>query len=455
MSSLNIALYTSQSSLLTTQRKMAVTSNNLANVDKEGYHRQIANSEMNHPIQLTYGQFGTGVHITGIVRAYDVALETGYQNAVSEEGNANIYYQQLYQLEGMLSPTGSGSPLTDSIRGFADALQSVANRPEANDSRLDLIAKADNVAIQFNEIYSDITGLRDSIATVSGTGSLATKVDAFNNLATELNQVNDQISTAEARLFHPTNSNDLRDRRDQIMVEMSKLADVSFAEETNNAYTVSLGGIKVVDGLTSTVDTLVLDMSGVGGSPALTWASGPAATISEGEITGLTDAWNYHNTKASELLVFATNFQNSVNTQLTAGFKEDGTAGTALFTMPFAGQMSVLISDPDDVAASVSATESGNGENMLTVWNTLNTNGFLEGSEDFVNSISGDTANAYATAQTAIAGRTMFQESIASLSAVSLDEEMIEMLSLQRVFQASSRVVSAVDRMLEQAIAMV
>ena len=87
MSGLNVAVYTSRSARLTSQKRMDVTANNLANVDKPSYHRQIANLQNNAPIQTVAGQFGTGVHVESIIRSYDQALETSLQQSTSNTGN--------------------------------------------------------------------------------------------------------------------------------------------------------------------------------------------------------------------------------------------------------------------------------------------------------------------------------------------------------------------------------
>ncbi len=456
MSGLNVALYSSQSALLASQKKMNVTANNLANVDKAGYHRQIAELQHNTPIDTPAGKFGTGSHVQSVVRSFNLALETSLRQSTSNEGDNVIYSEQLEYLEGTLAPDGD-SILAMRIQDFSDAMQQVASRPEANDARVDLISKAEAMATEFNETYNLIITQRDGIADSGGSGTLADKVSELNTITEQIQDLNEQIARAEVRIFNPTQANDLRDARDQLVTEMSKLAPVTVTEGSNKAYTITIGGHTVVDGTAGTVDTLSLDMSS--GSPVLNWdnsGSPIAATIDDGELYGLTRAWSYIDTKASDLWTYAGNLSSTFNTQHASGFDIDGNAGSAtFFDASTAGSMSVGVSDPDDVAASDSAIEPGSGANMRSIWDNLNAADLFEEAEKFVNTIATDTATAIATAETASAGRMMFEDAIASSSAVSIDEEMMEMLNTQRAFQASSRMITSVDNMLEMVLNMI
>ncbi len=455
MANLNVAFYTAQTGLFTNQKRLSVTSNNVANLQKPGYHRQTVNVQNMPPVDTPQGQFGTGSHVISVVRNFDLALETSLRQATSQYGYEDIYSDHINYLEGALAPNAI-SDLASAVQDFADAIQHVATRPEAVDARNEFLSTAQTLANQFNTDYATVTNLRDSIADSSGNGIIANKITDFNSMVEQINDLNQKIANAEARLFNPPNANDLRDQRDQLVLELSELTDLSVTEESNGGYTITVGGHTLVDGTAYTYDSLQLDMSG--GTPVYQWNNGgspTAATITEGQLAGLADAWNYQNSYASDLWNFATNFATAVNTEHANGYDLNDNAGANVFDASTPGAMSLLLSDPDTIAAASTSGEHGDGSNMTSMWDTLNTGGYLEKPDTLTDSVALEAQTASVRAETAKDARQLFTDAIQSTSGVNIDEEMMDMLEAQRAFQASSKVVSIIDNMLGTAIQMI
>jgi flagellar hook-associated protein 1 FlgK len=68
--------------------------------------------------------------------------------------------------------------------------------------------------------------------------------------------------------------------------------------------------------------------------------------------------------------------------------------------------------------------------------------------DSIVDQVARDVDAANTRAQTTSASQTMFLDAVDAVSGVSVDEEMMHMLEIQRAYQGSAKVISTVDQML-------
>ena len=455
-SGINISLYTARSSLLARQNQMAVISNNLAKADMPGYHRQTATLENSQYTNNDRLILGTGVHVSEVLRSYDQGLETSLQQAMQDQAEAEVYALELDNLEKGLAPE-SDSPLQEAMGNFADALQSAAARPESLETRREVLTRADELAEQFNDTYRFIDNQMSLIASATGDSKMADSITKFNQYATNIADINDQIVAAESRLFSPTQALDLRDERDALIKEMSKIADISHTEEADGSYTLTLDGRTFVTGGTVS-DSLALDMGS--GNPEVDWTSDSSTvTITEGEITGYTRAFTFLETTRDDMQALAAEVASLINTRQTSGFDLDDNAGNALFDASTPGSMSVLFTNANELALSPVAGSIGNGQNAQNMWNdlnaasaTLNNDSPLHRGNAIVNNVAREFEIAEGRYEYSTDAVNMFQDSVNAVSGVNIDEEMINMLEVQRAFQASGRLTSTIDQMMEVVI---
>lgn len=161
------------------------------------------------------------------------------------------------------------------------------------------------------------------------------------------------------------------------------------------------------------------------------------------------------------------------NTAHMQGYDLYGEAGSKVFSMgatqPSDGNiLTVVINDPQQIAASSvgdqtaanpeNEVQKGNGQNMISLWQTMNdptqTNPLLDGesilsySNRYVGDISQDVAIAKSQSETTLNIQNMFQNSVLELSGVNTDEEMTEMLEVQKAYQASAKLIKTLDDMM-------
>ncbi len=507
---LNQALINGRSSLLARQQQMNVIGNNLSNANRADYHRQTANIQNGVVIKTAQGFFGTGVQVVNVTRSFDTALEESLRNAYSENGMNTLYADYLGKIEDSSTINGE-SPLQLAMQDFADAWQSVSSSPEDTGRRTELINKATKLKSQFNQQYTYLKNLRDEIADpVTGVGQIQQRVDKFNNLVQQLVQLNVNIANGESDKFRPQQANDLRDERDAVVKEISKLVPVEVTELTNRTYQLKVGGFTVVDGNRPETDALMpspsiqFAMNGVGPdfSPQLilrTYTGSPAAPVpvlntlydtttlplptdnlSGGEIKGCINSRDYVVNQMGELWDFAENVAYVVNTRLATGFDLNGNpplpsppGGGNLFNAAVAGSMTVGMSNPSFIAAASVEGAAGDGFNSLNVWNDLNTpvnsldplvfpaiphaatDALMSHADQMANQVASDVSLAGEMADSSSGSVTMFVNSISERSGVTTDQELSSMLEVQRVYQGSAKYLSIVDSMMESVISMV
>ena len=150
-----------------------------------------------------------------------------------------------------------------------------------------------------------------------------------------------------------------------------------------------------------------------------------------------------------------------MNKQQTARYDLNGAQGVDFFT-PFtpstpgsnagaAADMTVALTDPDQVAASGNGTQ-GDNSNATALANLVNqpiVAGQTAGNyySNLIDQVGNDVSNASAE-QTAV-GLVLQQltNQQSSISGVSLDEEATNLVMYQRAYEASARVISVVDEL--------
>jgi flagellar hook-associated protein 1 FlgK len=403
-------------------------------------------------------RIGAGVAVETVVRTYDSALETNLRQTIRQDGYYQAYTQQLVNVEGMLAPDGT-SPLAAAVTDFATSLSQLDTAPDSRAARTAVIDRGGALADGINRTRSQLVALRDSIADTNGKGLLSETVDSANGLARQIADLNRQISQAEQRRFKPQQANNLRDRREQLTRELSRMADVTVEEQDDGMWNLKLDGGNLVSG--TTVNPLALNTGGP--APTVVWAdSGAVAAQDGGRIQGLVEAAAYIRSTIAEIDNFSTQLADALNAQHAAGFDRYDTPGAALFDASDPANVRFLPSDPERLAAATGPGLSADGTNaaaLLAVLErplpALDNDSLLSRPDRIVDSIAVDTASAVSLAEGAAAGITMFENAIGEVSGVDVDEEMLVMLDTQRAYQASARFVGVVDDMLAEIIQMV
>jgi len=220
------------SGTLTTQRELATTSHNIANASTEGYSRQRVDKTTRNPQQLSNGALGRGVQISSIRRNHDEFLTTNVRDNTSLANSFKIGHQLTVQVDELLSDPKAGMGIV--LQGFFDSVNGVANEPGSTTARQVMISSANTLTNRFHNIDSRLQDLR--LAGNKQTKNITTDI---NYIAATIGKLNQSITLAQQSTGQP--ANDLLDKRDILLQDLSEKINVTTKEQDDGAINVFIG----------------------------------------------------------------------------------------------------------------------------------------------------------------------------------------------------------------------
>jgi flagellar hook-associated protein FlgK len=307
----------STSGILAHRVLQEVTSQNVANSSNEDYTRQ----------QVTLGTggssfdgqhfIGQGVDVRSIERVRDELLDGQVRNALSNNGSYEAQVQWLNKIESVYnepSEFGVGKALTD----FWESWQELSNDPESFAARTGVITRTENLTSIIKEVDSKLARFASEID--EGINRELTKI---NGLTEQIAQVNKDIFQIEAG--NNAQANDLRDRRDALLNELSNEVGISYHEAQNGMVNVFIGTHPAV--MEDSSEKIISKKSPIDPTKQrLFWEYGEAFTEKpNGAIGGLLTVRDVIIPKQrADLDTFATNMITEVNKLYTNGVPLDG-----------------------------------------------------------------------------------------------------------------------------------
>ncbi|WP_209121473.1 flagellar hook-associated protein FlgK [Alkalihalobacillus sp. BA299] len=217
-------LETARRSLMAHQGALQTTGHNIANANTPGYSRQRVNLTPGEPFPGQSfsrpgipGQIGTGVQVDSIQRYREQFLDLQFRNENSKHGFWDARFEALHKMEDILNePSEDG--IAKTMDKFWNALQDLSVHPEDSGARSVVRQQGYALADTFNYAADSLTTVqRDIQKEIDG------NVHEMNTLIRQINNINLQIAKVEPHGYVP---NDLYDRRDVLVDEISKLANI-------------------------------------------------------------------------------------------------------------------------------------------------------------------------------------------------------------------------------------
>lgn len=220
---LNIA-YTG---LLASNAAMNTTANNIANVQTQGYSRQQVTQQAANALRVfqTYGCAGAGVETLAIERVRDEFYDSRYwhNNQKVGEFEQKEYYMQ--QIEAYFDDNGKNAGFkTVFDQMMVGGLQELMKNPDDTAAKRQFIGTAEALAEYFNGTAGNLEKLQKDV-----NQEIKSKVDEINSLASEIATLNKQINVIELS-GRGMKANELRDRRELLIDELSEIVDVEIKE---------------------------------------------------------------------------------------------------------------------------------------------------------------------------------------------------------------------------------
>lgn len=233
MPTLNAVFDIAKTALLANQKGISVTSHNIANANTPGYTRQRTVLETMNPINFGGQFFGTGVDVKGVERVFDSFQTMQLREASSSLSRFEAKGQHLAALESILNDF-DGAGLSTRLDAFFNSISDVAANPSAYGERAAMLSSASVLSDTFNSAAANLSRNLSGINT-----EIEQKVSRINSLASRIADLNQQISSVEVSGI---SANDLRDKRDVLLEELSGLVDISVTENDIGQIDVYVGG---------------------------------------------------------------------------------------------------------------------------------------------------------------------------------------------------------------------
>lgn len=424
---------------------IAVTNNNIANVNTAGYSRQTVNLSA-----ASLGGGGAlqddGVTFGGFSSVRDQVLQLAITQKTSDAGSLSAQSSAWSQIESAFSGTDAG--LGAAVSTLFSSISALSTNPTDPAVRQTAYLSAGQLADAFHQAASSLTDAQTSAdQSVSGT------VTQINQLTSQIASLNGELAQMQAS---GQDGGSVQDQRDQLTVQLAQLAGVTV---TNTGSTPSIAlsnGTPLVIGhtaysLQTTTGTSgtsqILDRQGNNITSQIRGGSiGGNLTMRDTEIPALQTSLNQ----------FATNFASAMNTAQAQGYDPTGAQGQTMFSVPAGGvnaaaNLSVALSSQAAIATSsdASAGSSGNVSNLLAVQTQPLASGQTPTSTyaSFVQSLGSSSAEATATLNATNAALSQLTTQRDSESGVSVDEETTNLLRYQQAYSAAAKVVSTINQL--------
>lgn len=226
-------LGTALTGLMAFQRSMQTTSNNVANVNTEGYSRQNTNLESANTTFSDGNYVGNGVNVSNVTRSYDQFISNNIRTTASALGSADRFQSMTAQVDNLMANPDTG--MASSMKAFFSATNGVASDPTSIPARQVMVTASNTLTSQFNNVSSQLENLR-----ANNNAYMQTNIDSINSYTQSIADLNSKIASA-TRGGGSQFPNNLLDQRDQLLAKLSENIDVSTLTRPDGSVDVFIG----------------------------------------------------------------------------------------------------------------------------------------------------------------------------------------------------------------------
>ncbi|MDU5079775.1 flagellar hook-associated protein FlgK [uncultured Tissierella sp.] len=450
-------LYISISGLQASRKSLDTVSHNISNANNPNYVRQSAIHASNSYTKSADGRFqtGTGVNVIQIRQIRDEFLDLKLRRENASFGYHYAKAQILEDIEGVFNEiTDSGlQKVMDGLWKNWDELSKEADsltiRGLVHESSVAFAETVNHISRQLNDIRHNLNK------------QMLTKVDEVNNILDKIGELNKSIKLVEGENSR-MKANDFRDERNALIDRLSELLPITSYENTFGETIISLQGRDIVNGSFISRIDIKNDNNGLG---HIYWEKSNEKIDLNGlgELAGFIDVRDKSMVEyMNRLDTFVQNLANEINALHSTGIDLEGNKGGDFFV----GSGGVInasnikvnpeLSNYNKIAISITGGIS-DGDIAKGIYELRNKTIFGEMStddyyRDIIFSLGEERKSSRLIAENQGFLINTIDERRQSISAVSLDEEMADMIKFQHSYTANSRVINAIDEMIETVV---
>ncbi len=257
---------------------MDVIGNNIANASTDGYHRQRIELSPSDATQTGSAAVGTGVEVAGVTRLIDELVEREIVSQTSSNGQISQELSTLSSVETTFGEFGASGGLNATLDAFFDALRGLAANPLEQTWRNEVVSSAQVLTTEFRRLGDSLTSLEDQVVLEA-----RNVADSINALTEQIAELNQKIQAVE---INGGQANNLRDSRDQLIVQLSALTGIETQRREYGGVDVSIDGLPVVTGAITLEVSVTMQNNGLLALQA-TGTEGYGLLVEGGRLGGL------------------------------------------------------------------------------------------------------------------------------------------------------------------------
>jgi flagellar hook-associated protein 1 len=444
MSTLGSVMNSSLSSLAANQLAMSVAANNIANANTPGYTRErlvVAPAALDEK----FPAIGMGVQVMRVQALRDMMVELRLRQQTSAKSGDDTLAKTLSDIEVLFNDTDADSPgLLKAMTNFFDSFHTLSQDPASLNFREEVKINAQALIDELHSRNADLKALQTGV-----NNAIRPQVDQLNQLTRQIADLSGEIKKLE---IDGRTANDLRDRRGELVKQLSEIIDVNELESDG-------------DYQLNTKDSQLLVFNGVQRTLAV---SDITSNIGNGSMKANLELRDSYIPKYLDALdQIAYELAQNVNQAHVAGYDLDGDTGNNFFgPLASASDASRLIGLSAAVQANVrniaaSAQSTGNDNQVaMQIGNLLTNPVFTGGSitdqyRSLIFAVGSDLSNTRSNVSAHESIISQLENRRQSVSGVSVDEEAASVLQFQRAYQASAKMIQMVDELLQTTLGMV
>ena len=464
MGTINAAFYLITGALEADQSALDVVANNVANANTPGYTRQVPNWRENVPVEIAGVSHGTGVTQTGPTSIRDRVLEERISQQKQAQSESSARLSALDSVQALFTPasgstTSTASDIGGDITGFFNSFASLEANPTDASLRNQVLATARLLA-------GDVSNAAKSLKAqaISLDQQVASTTSQVNSLTAAIARLNQQIQGMSPE----GDAGSLEDERQLDLAKLSELIGVNQVRTENNGISVTTAAGEL---LVSEGSSYALTSGAVNGVTHFYIGNKDiTADLAEGagEVGGLLAARDQDVPQVlNQLDELAYALSTQVNALNNSGADLSGNTGSSasplyIFLQPAAisgsaEKMSVVMSDPSQVAAATAGQGTGDNANARAlaalgsslIVSGLTPTGFFA---TFVTALGATVSQVRIENGAQSASLTQLQTVRNSLSSVNLNDEAAFTQQFERSYQAASQIFAILNRIMASAI---
>ena len=313
------------------RQALSTVSNNIANLNSDGYSRQEVRAEESIPTLNGVSYLGSGVNSKGVFRSFDEFATSNVRVAtskVNEQEPLMRYTDRLIDLLG--SEEGS---LSNGISSFFSSTSNLAGNPAEEAFRQEFLMAANFLAGRSKAIGAELASLEKEI-----TGELKIQFSELNKTAASLALVNKELTKTPLAGKQPPM---LLDQRDFLLKEMSAYASLDIEIDKGGRALVKLAGSSKAMRFVDEKKSYLLDpkFSDVSGGPIAIVLDSYGKNLNVGKVLNGSVGGTLHfrdtifEPLRDNLDTIITTIGTSINNVHKQGLNNNGLVGLELFDL--------------------------------------------------------------------------------------------------------------------------